>query len=467
MPAKFHAFHKSEASGHESKANNRTESRTKKNSIAENELSPLILAIDTSCDETSAAVTLGRVVLANIIASQAEIHRPYGGVFPDLAKQAHQENIRPTIQAALNQAQIDPEQLDAIAITQGPGLAPALEIGLQTAKQLSREWHKPVIAVNHLEAHLVSVWAHRRSRNLKITPILDHKNQSKKADQSATKQNSHTSNSKELDILEQFPNSSLDFFNQQIPALGLIVSGGHSQFVQINNFGNYQILGKTIDDAAGEALDKVGRMLNLGYPAGPVIEKLAKEGNPEQFEFPLPMTTVKNFNLSYSGLKTSAHRLVSSLKTQQRLDKQTIIDLAASFQAAVFRHLEYKLDKLLQELQPRHKFNQLWLGGGVARNIELRRRLRAVLRPYQIRLLTPFEKRLCSDNAAMIGLAANYHWRKHAVNKKSRINNHNRTQKSDIPNHLYTPTKTSNYPAKNIKSLEHLDRKPNWNLEEI
>ncbi|MBD3250655.1 MAG: tRNA (adenosine(37)-N6)-threonylcarbamoyltransferase complex transferase subunit TsaD [Candidatus Pacebacteria bacterium] len=382
-----------------------------------NQQPPLILSIDTSCDETAAAVTLGRVVLSNIIASQAEIHSEYGGVFPDLAKLAHQENIEPVIAAALKRAGISWEQLDALAVTIGPGLAPALEIGIEAAVNFSQKFNKPLIGVNHLEAHLLSILASRNKRPFKI-----------KQGQANTK-NKTKIKEKSLRIpewkLKQL--NQADFF----PALGLIVSGGHSEFVLIKKIGQYQVLGQTVDDAAGEALDKVGRMINLGYPAGPVLEKLAKKGNPAAFDFPLPMTTIKNYNLSYSGLKTAALRQVRLLENNNQLNRQAVFDFAASFQQIVVRHLTYKLKSLLSDLQPQYQFTQLWLGGGVAANLELRKQLRQTLKLFSIKLHTPFEKRLCGDNAAMIGIAAGF---KHQANLS------------------LTPDQT--------------DRRPNWSVEQ-
>jgi N6-L-threonylcarbamoyladenine synthase len=363
-------------------------------------LPPLILAIDTSCDETSGAVSLGRVILSNVIASQAQIHQQYGGVYPTLAKRAHQKNIDPVIKASLDRAQIKADQLDAIAVTKGPGLAPALEIGVNKAAKLADQWQKPLMAINHIEAHALSVLAHRNSRSFATKKIINLKESNERQDLNET----------DLDEL-RFASWQRAEINQELPVLAIVVSGGHSEFILVSAIGHYQVLGQTIDDAAGEALDKVGRMLNLGYPAGPVVEELAKKGNSDRFEFPLPMTTVNNFNLSYSGLKTSAHRLVTKLKEDNQLDQQTIFDFAASFQQAVFRHITYKLEKILADIDlDSNPINQVWLGGGVASNIKLRRMLRSELKKYQLPLVTPYEKRLCGDNAAMIGTAANFHY---------------------------------------------------------
>ena len=382
---------------------------------------PLVLAIDTSCDETSAAVTLGPVVLSNVIASQTSIHQPYGGVFPTLAKQAHQVNIRPTINKALKLAQVQPVMLDAVAVTTGPGLAPALEVGIEHAVKLSQQWHKPLLGINHLEAHLLSVLASRAKKNLTIKKMLTLKTNQQKVPVSLARQFAVT--------------NELHF-----PVLGLILSGGHTQLVQVDGIGQYRILGETIDDALGEALDKVGRLLGLGYPAGPVIEQLAKLGNPQAYDWPLPMTTSGDFNLSYSGLKTAAHRLIKKIEAagQLGLSKQETFDLTASFQEAAFRHLCYKLEKLL-ESQAADVFKAAWLGGGVAANIFLRRKLRQLLKRYNLQLLTPFEKRLCGDNAAMIGVTA-------GLRVESGL-------EELLPNSASNPAS--------------LDRKPSWSLEQL
>lgn len=368
---------------------------------------PLILAIDTSCDETSAAVTKGVIVLSNVVASQVDLHKNYGGVYPTLAKQAHKENIDLTIKKALAMAKTNFNKLNAIAVTQGPGLAPALEIGIAKAKILAKQYKKPLIAINHIEGHALSVLAKPSRRNLP-----------KSLTQSLA-QNS----------LKHQQNQALKF-----PILAIVVSGGHTQFIYIKKIGQYLILGQSIDDAAGESLDKVGRMLELGYPAGPVVEQLAKQGNPQTYKFPLPMTTSKNYNLSFSGLKTAALNLINNTNCAvsrvspgliNRLNAQQTADFCASYQQAVFKHITYKLKKLLTDLNKNHlapncvikpsqldrqAIQQIWLGGGVAANIALRAALRQTLKPFGLKLITPYSKKLCGDNAAMIGLTAFFKW---------------------------------------------------------
>jgi N6-L-threonylcarbamoyladenine synthase len=251
-----------------------------------------------------------------------------------------------------------------------------LEVGIEFAKNLSLQSGKPLYAINHVEGHLVSVLA---------------------------KQNSKKSTDQDIKI--------------KFPVLSIIVSGGHTQFVYFEEIGKYQILGETMDDAAGECLDKIGRMLNLGYPAGPVIEEFAKLGNKDAYQFPLPLTQTKDFNLSFSGLKTFARNLIAKLELEEPLSKQQIYDLSSSAQAGVFRHLTYKLEKVLEKFP----VNEVWLGGGVAANITLRAEIRKTIGDFQkkqklsgipqktkILFRAPYTKRLCMDNAAMIALTANF-----------------------------------------------------------
>jgi len=328
---------------------------------------PIILAIDTSCDETAAAVTQGQVVLSNVIASQAQLHQQYGGVFPTVAKQAHKENLEPAVKEALKRAGKKWHQIRAIAVTRGPGLAPALEVGLLTAKTLGRRYNKPVVPINHIEGHILSVLAQPQRRTGKPSTI-----------------------------------------KPRLPALAVVVSGGHTEFVLVEGIGKYQRLGATLDDAAGECLDKVGRLLELGYPAGPVVEQLAKRGDKTAFAFPLPMTDVKTFDMSFSGLKTHSKRLIAQLKKDNKLNKHTIADFCASLQEGVFNHIIYKLEKLLDQVEIQTEVKELWLGGGVAANLELRGKLRAIARERQLEFRTPYTKKLCGDNAAMIGIVGGY-----------------------------------------------------------
>lgn len=314
-----------------------------------------ILAIDTSCDETSAAITYDSKVVSNIIWSQASQHAEFGGVMPSLAQRLHKERIDWVINKALGQKHKNLTGIDAIAVTQGPGLAIALEVGIAKAKELALKYSKPIIPVNHIEAHLLS-------------PLINKK--------------------------------SLVHF----PTLGLIVSGGNTQLVYIENIGKYIILAQTVDDALGEALDKAARILGLGYPGGAILEKFAREGNINSYNLPLPLSEDKEkYRFSYSGLKTAFYRLVEKEKP---LTKEKIYNLAASFQNTAFEHilkvLKFHIGKNLPDPLP----TTLLLGGGVANNNILRSKLRRFLKPYDIVLLTPYTKKLCGDNAGMIGVCA-------------------------------------------------------------
>lgn len=363
----------------------------------------LILAIDTSCDDTSAAVTRGTAVLSNVIASQTQLHKPYGGVFPTVAKLAHKENIDKTIEIALQRAGVKMTEIAALAVTVGPGLAPALEVGIAKAKELALLHKKTLIPVNHVEGHVLSVLAHPAARTKRSANM----------NTAETTQAHATAQRTELETYN--PQSSV-----KLPALSLIVSGGHTQFVLVKNFGEYEILGSTLDDAAGECLDKIGRMLNLGYPAGPVMEEFAKLGNKDAYPFPLPLTTVKTFDVSFSGMKTFARNTLDSLTLEKPLNRQEIYDFCASAQYGVFRHVCYKLTKILEDMyvndagaNPVCLIKEVWLGGGVAANMTLRKMLRETIRESTtkhavrpLRLRTPYTKKLCADNAAMIGVVA-------------------------------------------------------------
>ena len=319
---------------------------------------PLILAIDTSCDETCAAVTQGRKVLSNVIASQINIHAKYGGVVPHLAKRAHEAKIEFVVRESLKRT-----APDAIAVTVGPGLAPALEVGIAYAKNLAKKLKKPLIAINHMEGHLLSSLARRNTSEVK-----------------------------------EVPTSEVDF-----PALGLLASGGHTQLVLVKKIGDYQLLGETLDDAAGEALDKLAKMLKLGYPGGPIIEELAKKGNPDAIKLPVPMQYSKDLNFSFSGLKTAAMYLI---RKQSPLSTLEVESICASFQQAIAISLTTKLKKAINQYQPK----ALFLGGGVFSNLYLRRQIRLAAKPLPV--LVPYSKKLFTDNAAMIGVAAYWHYLK-------------------------------------------------------
>ncbi len=318
-----------------------------------------ILAIETSCDETAAAVTEGRKVLGNAIYSQVLIHKKWGGVVPSLAKKAHQERIDLVIQEALKKAEVKTEDVDYVAVTYGPGLAIALEVGINKAKELAKKYYKKIIPVNHMEGHLYAAF----SQNSRGNPKIDFK----------------------------------------FPYLGLLVSGGHTELVKFLNHINYQILGETVDDAAGEALDKAAKLLGLGYPGGPVIERLAAEvGNKDFYKLPRPMIKSNDLNFSFSGLKTSFYYMLK--KTSQEVKAKKLRELASSFQEAVFDTLLIKLEKAIKQTG----IKNVVPGGGVIANSHLRGAIRRLVKKVGGEVLFPPYKYLCTDNAAMIGIAAHF-----------------------------------------------------------
>lgn len=322
-----------------------------------------ILAIDTSCDETSAAITINDRVISNIISSQVELHRQYGGIVPIIAQRAHRERINPVIQETLKRAkkQFSIEKIDALAVTYGPGLAIALEVGIAKAKELSLRLQKPLIAINHMEGHLLSAFAKNSKGNgpfIKVKP--------------------------------------------KFPILGLLVSGGHTQLVLMKDFGNYQLLGETLDDAAGEAFDKLAKMLDLGFPGGPIVSELAKKGNPDKYSLPIPMEKSKDLNFSFSGLKTASLYLIKQLK-EKGVSKYHS-DICASFEKSLISSLMIKLEKAILIYRPK----QIVLGGGVINSEKLRREARKIARKNHLHLFIPYSKNLLTDNAAMIGVAAYY-----------------------------------------------------------
>ncbi len=328
----------------------------------------IILAIDTSCDETAAAVVDGRKVLSNVIYSQVLIHKKWGGVVPSLAKRAHQERIDWIIKETLKKFQIPNskyqinskskiQNIDFVAVTQGPGLAVALEVGIKKAKDLVRQYDKKLIAVNHMEGHIYSSFV----------------------------QNSQGNPKREF----------------RFPYLALLVSGGHTELLIFKDHIKYEVIGQTIDDAAGEALDKAGKLLGLGYPAGPVIERLAKEAaNKDFYRFPRPMVNAKNLDFSFSGLKTAFYYFLKKMTADEKI--KNIKKLASSFQEAVFDSLILKTEKAIKETG----IKNLVVGGGVSANLYFRQRLRRLVKKYHGSILFPSFKYLTGDNAAMIGVAA-------------------------------------------------------------
>ncbi len=326
-----------------------------------------ILAIETSCDETAVAVLdvsggLKKTkikILSNIVASQVKIHAPWGGVVPNLAKREHQKNLPIILKKVLKQAKISltKPKIDIIAVTEGPGLEPALWVGINFSQDLAKKWKKPLIGINHLEGHIMSVL---------------------------------------------LPNPKKIIF----PALALVVSGGHTELVLIKKLLKYKVIGQTLDDAAGEAFDKVARLLGLGYPGGPVIaaaaEKFKIKNSKLKINLPRPMINSKDYNFSFSGLKTA---VLYKLKELGALTSEMKAEMAHEFQQAVIDVLIKKTIRAAKE----YKVKTIILGGGVAANKELRRQVKEVAyncsSRYVLNLLIP-EMEFTGDNAAMIALAA-------------------------------------------------------------
>jgi N6-L-threonylcarbamoyladenine synthase len=314
--------------------------------------SELILAIESSCDDTAAAVLRGRKVLSNCIANQT-IHKAYGGVVPELASRAHQSKIIPVVHQALAQANIDKNDLTAIAYTQGPGLLGSLLVGSAFAKSFALSLELPLIPINHMQGHLL------------------------------------------VHFIEEEGIQTPKF-----PFLGVTVSGGHTQLVLVKNHFEMEVLGTTLDDAIGEAFDKCGKRMGLDYPSGPQIDKLAKEGNPYKFQFPIP--NMKGYDVSYSGVKTAFTNFVhkQSIKNKS-FTSDNLNDLCASLQYTLVQIILNKIEEVVKA----YELNQIVIGGGVAANSELRNQLAARAESEQWQVFLPPLK-YTTDNAAMIGIAA-------------------------------------------------------------
>ncbi|MBQ9737329.1 MAG: tRNA (adenosine(37)-N6)-threonylcarbamoyltransferase complex transferase subunit TsaD [Clostridia bacterium] len=311
-----------------------------------------ILAIESSCDETAAAVVEdGTKVLSNVINTQIELHKKFGGVVPEVASRKHIENISDVLDKALSDANCDLKDIDAIAVTYGPGLVGALLVGVSTAKALSFASKKPLIPVHHIKGHICANY-------------IEHK----------------------------------DF---KPPFICLVVSGGHSHIVYVKDFNSYEVLAKTSDDAAGEAFDKVSRVLGLGYPGGPAIQEYAKNGNPDAIKFPRVNMGKDGFDFSFSGVKTAVINYIHN--AEQKNIEINKADVAASFQAAVTDVLSHHL----VECALKYKTTKIALAGGVAANKPLREACANLAKNAGMELFYP-SLELCTDNAAMIGCAA-YH----------------------------------------------------------
>jgi N6-L-threonylcarbamoyladenine synthase len=315
-----------------------------------------LLAFETSCDETSAAVVHRGRVLSNVVSSQIGLHAEYGGVVPELAAREHLRNLLPVARAALQEAQVVADQLEAVAATRGPGLPSALMVGLKAAQAAAYALRRPFLGIHHHEAHLYSPWIQGHP------PVAD--------------------------------------FSKLQPNVSLIVSGGHTLLVHVRAELEHRLLGSTVDDAAGECFDKAGKLIGLPYPAGPEIDRLAEGGNPRAFDFPRPMLDERSDDFSFSGLKTSVRYFLRDhpglLEGAQRLH-----DLCASIQAAIVEVLVTKTIRAARRL----RVGCVTASGGVSCNRELRRALAAACERERLALWLA-DKALCADNAAMIGILA-------------------------------------------------------------
>lgn len=326
-------------------------------------MSDLIMGIETSCDETAAAIVEdGKKIISNVVASQISIHQKYGGVVPEIASRKHMEYIIPVIDKALDESEKKITDLSAIAVTYGPGLIGSLLVGLSVAKAMAYAQNIPLIGINHLEAHIYA-------------NFLEH--------------------------TEIKP-----------PFICLIVSGGHTSLVCIRNFREYKLLGQTKDDAAGEVFDKIAKVLDLGYPGGPITERLAKRGDPSSIKFPRPILNDKSYDFSFSGLKTAVIYYIKELKEENK--NIPVSDILASFQQAVIDVLVKKTIKAALNF----KTKQIILAGGVAANNSLRREIKEKADLLNIKVFCP-SIFLCTDNAAMVASAGYYKFKE---NKKSSLN---------------------------------------------
>ena len=314
----------------------------------------LILAIESSCDETAAAVVKnGRTILSNVINSQIAIHTEYGGVVPEIASRKHIENINPVIRMALDEAKVTLDDIDAIGVTYGPGLVGALLVGVAEAKAIAFATGKPLVGVHHIEGHIAANYI----ENKELEP----------------------------------------------PFVALVVSGGHTHLVKVNDYGSFDIIGRTRDDAAGEAFDKVARAIGLGYPGGPKIDKLSKEGNPDAIVFPKAHINDAPYDFSFSGVKSAVLNYINS--AEMRGETINKADLAASFQKAVVDALVSRAIRLTKE----SGMDKLAVAGGVASNSALRKALKEECEKNDIKFYSP-SPIFCTDNAAMIGVAAYYEY---------------------------------------------------------
>lgn len=314
-----------------------------------------ILGIETSCDETGVAIYDEKQgLIANQLYSQIALHADYGGVVPELASRDHIRKTAPLIQAALKEAGLTAAEIDGVAYTAGPGLVGALLVGATIARSLAYAWNVPAIGVHHMEAHLLAPMLEKQAEN-----------------------------------------------RPHFPFIALLVSGGHTQLVRVDAIGQYQLLGESIDDAAGEAFDKTAKLLGLDYPGGAALARLAEQGTPQRFVFPRPMTDRPGLDFSFSGLKTfAANSINQAIKEEGKLSEQTKADIAHAFQLAVVETLAIKCKRALKETG----LKRLVIAGGVSANLQLRQSLTKMMEQLKGEVFYP-QPQFCTDNGAMIAYA--------------------------------------------------------------
>jgi len=354
-----------------------------------------LLAIETSCDETSAAVVRNGEILSSVISSQVKLHTEYGGVVPELAAREHLRNLIPVTQAALQEARVQPEQIDAVAATQGPGLHTALLVGFKAAQAVAFALQKPFLGIHHHEAHLYSPWIAESMSRERRHPAGEFQ-----TIQHAGKMPALPGRTEDRESGTKTPKRFIADFSNFQPNVSLIVSGGHTLLVLVESELKHRVLGSTMDDAAGECFDKTGKLMGLPYPAGPEIDRLAESGNPKAYDFPRPLLNDPGDDFSFSGLKTSVRYFLRDHPDLLNNTK-SVRDLCASIQAAIAEVLVTKTIRAAK----RNGVRCVTASGGVTCNRVLRRELAGACRKegFVLRLA---ETRLCTDNAAMIGILA-------------------------------------------------------------
>jgi N6-L-threonylcarbamoyladenine synthase len=316
----------------------------------------IVLGIESSCDETAASVVKdGKIILSNVVSSQVDFHKKYGGVVPEIASRMHVEAVVPVIKESLEKAKLTLDEIEGIAVTKGPGLVGSLLIGISIAKSIAYAKNRPLIGINHLEGHLNTIFL------------------------------------EETDI--------------EFPFIGLVVSGGHTNLYHVQAMGDYDFLGQTRDDAAGEAFDKVAKLLGLGYPGGGIIDRMAKEGDATAIKFPRALIAKDSFDFSFSGIKTAVLHYVK--RQDGGINNDHVKDIVASFQEAV---VDVLVTKVIQAAR-KYKTNKVVLAGGVAANSRLREKIAIQSEKEDIKVFIP-SPHLCTDNAAMIAAVGDYYLNK-------------------------------------------------------